>query len=125
MSGKDYTILVLGNKEDLDLKALGEYGEVKFLDSNSSADFEISVQVAVFIASKNNNMRLTIEVAIGQLPFVGIAWRLVERKLSCFIKTFITLNKHLLGSNGLVCIFKLVISTLKIQPIMLAKPRGS
>jgi predicted Zn-dependent peptidase len=31
MSGKDYTILVLGNKEDLDLKALGEYGEVKFL----------------------------------------------------------------------------------------------
>ena len=31
MSGKDYTILVLGNKEDLDLKALREYGEVKFL----------------------------------------------------------------------------------------------
>jgi predicted Zn-dependent peptidase len=31
MSGKDYTILVLGNKEDLNLKALREYGEVKFL----------------------------------------------------------------------------------------------
>ena len=31
MSGKDYTILVLGNKDDLNLKALENYGEVKFL----------------------------------------------------------------------------------------------
>jgi predicted Zn-dependent peptidase len=31
ISGQDYTILVLGNKEDLDMEALAEYGEVKFL----------------------------------------------------------------------------------------------
>lgn len=31
INGKDYTILVLGNKEELDLNALAEYGEVKFL----------------------------------------------------------------------------------------------
>ena len=31
MSGKDYTILVLGNKDDLNLKALESYGEVNFL----------------------------------------------------------------------------------------------
>ena len=31
MSGKDYTILVLGDKEKLNLKALREYGDVKFL----------------------------------------------------------------------------------------------
>ena len=31
ISGNEYTILVLGNKKDLDLNALKEYGEIKFL----------------------------------------------------------------------------------------------
>ena len=31
MSGNDYTILVLGNKDELNIKALKEYGDVKFL----------------------------------------------------------------------------------------------
>jgi predicted Zn-dependent peptidase len=31
MSGNEFTILVLGNKEELDLKALGKYGPIKFL----------------------------------------------------------------------------------------------
>ena len=31
MSGNDYTILVLGNKDELNINALKEYGEVKFL----------------------------------------------------------------------------------------------
>ena len=31
ISGNEYTILVLGNKEELDMDALKEYGEVKFL----------------------------------------------------------------------------------------------
>ena len=31
MSGKEYTILVLGNKDELDMNALKAYGEVKFL----------------------------------------------------------------------------------------------
>ena len=31
ISGNEYTILVLGNKEELDIDALEEYGEVKFL----------------------------------------------------------------------------------------------
>ncbi len=31
MSGNEYSILVLGNKDDLDMKALKGYGEVKFL----------------------------------------------------------------------------------------------
>ena len=31
ISGNEYTILVLGNKEELDMNALKEYGEVKFL----------------------------------------------------------------------------------------------
>ena len=31
MSGNDYTILVLGNKDELNIEALKEYGEVKFL----------------------------------------------------------------------------------------------
>ena len=30
ISGNEYTILVLGNKEELDMDALKEYGEVKF-----------------------------------------------------------------------------------------------
>ena len=31
MSGNDYTILVLGSKDELDIEALKEYGPVKFL----------------------------------------------------------------------------------------------
>ena len=31
MSGNDYTILVLGNKDELNIDALKEYGDVKFL----------------------------------------------------------------------------------------------
>ena len=31
ISGNEYTILVLGDKKELDLDALGAYGEVKFL----------------------------------------------------------------------------------------------
>jgi hypothetical protein len=31
MSGNDYTILVLGNKDELNIEALKEYGDVKFL----------------------------------------------------------------------------------------------
>ena len=30
-SGNDYTILVLGNKDELNIDALKEYGDVKFL----------------------------------------------------------------------------------------------